>query len=132
MIRILDSHALMIFFEREPGHDKVEQIFQNAIEKDDVILMTSVNYSEICYLILNACGPEKLNEIENIIQTLPIEIQFVDLQLSREAAKIRFNKKLSFVNSFTAALAKIKRAEIITGDKEFNLIEGEVKISWIA
>lgn len=71
-------------------------------------------------------------EIEKIIQSLPLNIYSVDPPLSREAAKIRFTKKLSFINSFTAALAKIKRAEIITGDKEFKLIEGDVKIIWIA
>lgn len=131
MIKILDSHALMIFLEKGPGHEIVEQIFLDAIEKDDIILITSINYSEIYYLILNACGQEKVNEIEKIIQSLPIEIYSVDLNLSREAAKIRFNKGLSFINSFTAALAKVKRAEIITGDKEFKLIESDVKINWI-
>ncbi len=30
-----------------------------------------------------------------------------------------------------AALAKLKKAESITGDKEFKSLEGEIKISWI-
>jgi len=131
MIKILDSHALIIFLEKESGYEKVEEIFLNAIEKDDVLLMTSVNYAETCYLILNTCGHVKLNEIEKTIQYLPLDIYSVDSHLSRKAAKIRFNKELSFVNSITGALAKMKRTQIITGDKEFNLIEGEVKISWI-
>lgn len=132
MIKILDSHALIIFLEKETGHEKVEEIFLNAIEKDDTLLMTAVNYSEIYYLILSAYGQGKLVEIEKIIQSLPLDIYGVDPPLSREAARIRFVKKISFINSFTAALAKIKRAEIITGDKEFKLIEGDVKIIWIA
>lgn len=131
MTKILDSHALIVFLEKEIGHEKVEEILFNTIERDDLLLMTSVNYSEIYYLILKEFGQEKLTEIERIIQSLPLDIYSVDAQISREAAKIRSAKDLSFINSFTAALAKIKRAEIITGDKEFKLIEGDVKIIWI-
>lgn len=131
MTKILDSHALLVFLEKEIGHEKVEEILFNAIERDDLLMMTSVNYSEIYYLILKEFGQEKLTEIERIIQSLPLNIYSVDAQISREAAKIRSAKDISFINSFTAALAKIKRAEIITGDKEFKLLEGDVKIIWI-
>jgi len=130
-MKILDSYALMVYLEKESGHEKVEHLFLSAIEKDEIMSMTTLNYGEIYYLILSECGQEKINEIEKLIQSLPIEIQSIDFSLSREAAKIRFHKKLSYINSFTAALAKAKRAEIITGDQEFKLIEGDVKIYWI-
>jgi uncharacterized protein len=40
-------------------------------------------------------------------------------------------KRLSYADAFAAALAKIRRAELITGDPEFRAVEGEVKIHWL-
>jgi ribonuclease VapC len=131
MTRILDAHALMLYLEKEPGHEKVASLFVSAVEKDERLLMTSVNYGEIYYIILRECGQEKINEIESIIRTLPIEIIDVDIHLAREAARFKAAKKISYADCFAAALTKIRKGELITGDKEFKIIDHEIKILWI-
>jgi len=131
MTRILDAHGLLVFLEKEAGFEKVRSIFVNAVEKDNNLLMTSVNYGEVYYIILRECGQEKLNEIEKIITTLPIDIINVDMQLAREAARFKATKKISYADCFAAALAKLHKGEVITGDKEFKTLEDEVKILWI-
>lgn len=131
MTRILDAYGLLVFLEKEVGFEKVRSIFVNAVEKDNNLLMTSVNYGEVYYIILRECGQEKLNEIEKIITTLPIDIINVDMQLAREAARFKATKKISYADCFAAALAKLHKGEVITGDKEFKTLEDEVKISWI-
>ncbi|MBI2339278.1 MAG: PIN domain-containing protein [Deltaproteobacteria bacterium] len=35
---------------------------------------------------------------------------------------------MSYADCFAAALAKMKKAELITGDKEFKEVEGDIKI----
>lgn len=132
MIRILDAHALLVFLEREPGFEKVEQFFVTAVEKNNCLLMTSVNFGEVYYIVLRECGQEKANEIEKIIKTLPIEIVDVDMQLTKEAARFKATKKISYADCFAAALAKLRKGEVITGDKEFKTLEDEVRISWIS
>ncbi len=132
MIRVLDSHALMVFLEKEPGYEKLAQIFIDAVEKDELLLMTSVNYGEVCYIILRECGQEKLDEIERLIRNLPIDIYDVDLALAREAARIKAFKSISYADCFAAALAKIKKAELITGDKEFEVVQDDIQIQWIS
>jgi ribonuclease VapC len=131
MTRILDAHALMLYLEKEPGHEKVASLFVSAVEKDERLLMTSVNYGEIYYIILRECGQEKINEIESIIRTLPIEIIDVDIHLAREAARFKAAKKIFYADCFAAALTKIRKGELITGDKEFKIIDHEIKILWI-
>ncbi|MCX8094123.1 MAG: type II toxin-antitoxin system VapC family toxin [Candidatus Goldbacteria bacterium] len=131
MIRVLDTHALMTFLEKERGYEKVESYFLNAVEKDNYLLMTSVNYGEVYYIVLRECGKEKAEEIDKIIKTLPIEIIDVDMQIAREAARFKALKKISYADCFAAALAKLKRGEIITGDKEFEKVEDEVRVVWI-
>jgi ribonuclease VapC len=131
MIRVLDSHGLLLFLEREPGFEKVKSLFVAALEEDNNLLMTSVNFGEVYYIVLREFGEKKVNEVEKIIQTLPIEIVDVDMQLAREAARFKAIKKISYADCFAAALAKLREGEIVTGDKEFKALEGEVKISWV-
>lgn len=131
MIRVLDTHGLLVFLEREPGFEKVKSLFVAALEEDNNLLMTSVNFGEVYYIILREFGEEKVGEVEKIIQTLPIEIVDVDIQLAREAARFKAIKKISYADCFAAALAKLREGEVVTGDKEFKALEGEVKISWV-
>lgn len=131
MTRILDAHGLLVFFEKEAGFEKVESFFVNAVEKDNYLLMTSVNFGEVYYIVLRECGQEKAHEIEKIIKTLPIEIIDVDIHLAREAARFKATKKISYADCFAAALARLRKGEVVTGDKEFKIFENEIKISWI-
>jgi len=131
MTRVLDTHALMAFLEKEAGYEKVQQCFVAAVAKDKYLLMTSVNFGEVYYIVLRECGQEKADEIERIIGTLPVEIVDVDMQLAREAARFKAMYKISYADCFAAALANLHKGEIITGDKEFKSLEQEVKIAWI-
>lgn len=131
MIKVLDTHGLLVFLEREPGFEKVKSLFVAALEEDENLLMTSVNFGEVYYIILREFGEKKVNEVEKIIRTLPIEIVDVDMQLAREAARFKATKRISYADCFAAALAKLHKGEVVTGDKEFKALEDEVKISWI-
>jgi predicted nucleic acid-binding protein len=131
MIKVLDTHGLLVFLERKPGFEKVKSLFVAALEEDNDLLMTSVNFGEVYYIILREFGEKKVNEVEKIIRTLPIEIVNVDMQLAREAARFKATKRISYADCFAAALAKLHKGEVVTGDKEFKALEGEVKISWI-
>jgi len=131
MKRILDAHALLVFLEREAGFDKVENFFISATEKDNYLLMTSVNYGEVYYIVLRECGQDKADEVERTIKTLPIEIIDANIQLAKEAARLKAIKKISYADCFAAALARLNKGEVITGDREFKAVEDEVKIAWI-
>ena len=131
MIRVLDAHGLMVFLEKEPGFEKVEAFFINAVEKDNYLLMSAVNFGEVYYIVLRECGDEKAHEIEKVIKTLPIKVVDADIQLAREAGRFKAMHKLSYADCFAAALAKLHKGELVTGDKEFKALESEIKISWI-
>jgi len=131
MTRVLDAHGLLVFLEKEAGYEKVEQSFVAAVEKDRHLLMTSVNFGEVYYIVLRECGQDKAHEIEKIIRTLPIEIIDVDIHLAREAARFKANHKISYADCFAAALAKLHKGEVITGDKEFKSLENEIKVFWL-
>ena len=39
--------------------------------------------------------------------------------------------RFSLADAFAAALAKEKKAELVTGDPEFKALEKEIKIHWL-
>ncbi len=131
MTMVLDAHGLLVFLEKEASYDKVEQAFVYAVKKNKYLLMASVNFGEVYYIVLRECGQDKANEIDKIIRALPIEIIDVDIQLAREAARFKATRKMSYADCFAAALAKLRKAELITGDKEFKAVENEIKIVWL-
>jgi len=131
MIRVLDSHALLLFLEKEEGYEKIQKILFSAVEKDEPLLMTSVDYGDFYTVVLRECTKEKVEELELTFSNLPIRVVDIDAILSREAAKLRAEKKISLANSFAAALTKLRRGELITADKEFKSLESDIKISWV-
>ena len=131
MRKVLDAYALLAFLEREAGFEKVETCFIAAVEKGENLLMTSVNFGEVYYIVLRECGEEKADEIERVILSLPVEIVDADVQLAREAGRFKARGNISYADCFAAALAKQRRVELITGDKEFRALEGELRIHWI-
>ena len=131
MKKVLDAYALMVYFEREAGYEKIKEILAAAAEKDDFLLMTAVNYGEVYYSVLRECGQAKADEIDRIIDTFPVDIIDVDKDLARVAGKFKAFKKMSYADCMAAALAKLHKAELITGDREFKEVEKEIKICWV-
>jgi predicted nucleic acid-binding protein len=131
MKRVLDSYALLAFFEKEPGFEKVESFLVEANEKHEYLLMSVVNYGEVYYIVLREYGKKKADEIESLILTLPIEMLDVNKAIVKEAAGFKAFKKISYADCFAAALAKMHQAELITGDKEFKEVEDEITVLWI-
>lgn len=129
--KVLDSYALLNFLENEPGADKVGELIKQAAEHEKPLLMSVINWGEVYYIISRVAGREQAEEIIKTIDTLPIEIIPADRDITRAAAEFKANRKMSYADCFAAALAKIKKAEVITGDKEFKQVEDTVKIVWL-
>lgn len=129
--KVLDSYALMAFFEDEPGADFVRGLIQKAVESDTNLLMSVVNLGEVWYSIARTNSSETADQYVHEIKGMAVEIVDIDWTLTRQAAAFKVNGNISYSDCFAAALAKIRRAELVTGDKEFKVLQNEIKISWI-
>jgi predicted nucleic acid-binding protein len=76
-------------------------------------------------------GQEGLNAARHFARTMPLHVVPVDLELAELAADFKVNRKLALADAFAAALAKHRKAELITGDQEFKAVEKEIKVVWI-
>jgi len=128
---VLDSHALVAYFRDEPGAEQVEALLNKAATADRRLHMTEVNYAEIRYILTRKDGPGAWEAAARILVGLPIEFHPVDRRLADLAADFKVRHKISLADAFAAALAKDGKAELVTGDLEFKVMEGEVKIQWL-
>ena len=131
MVKVLDASALMTYLEKEPGYEKIKDLFVKATESGRHLLMSTVNWGEVFYVLIKDHGVEEAERIQRIIETLPIEFVPPDLITAKQAALYKATKKLPYADCFAAALAKVQKGEVVTGDKEFKVVEHEVKVVWI-
>jgi ribonuclease VapC len=132
--KVLDSWALIALFNEEPVAEQVEKLLHAATAGRHTLLMSVVNWGEIYYTTLRRGGESAAKSIASDIAQMPITLVPVDsanLDLVRQAAIFKATKKLSYADCFAAALAKLRKAELITGDNEFAAIENDIKMGWL-
>jgi predicted nucleic acid-binding protein len=130
-VKVLDSFALIAYFRDEPGAETMENLLVSAGKKDNPVLMTDVNYAEVKYSILKKDGAEAWGLAAKVLQGLPIDFHSTSRALADAAADFKARFKLSLADAFAAALAKERRAELVTGDVEFKPLEKEIKVQWL-
>ncbi|MEW6040742.1 MAG: type II toxin-antitoxin system VapC family toxin [Elusimicrobiota bacterium] len=131
MVTILDACALMAYLEKEPGYEKVRDLLTEAAKKGKNLLMSVVNWGEVFYVLVKSHGIEETEAIQRLIETLPIDIIPVDVKMTKQSAFYKATKNLPYVDCFAGALAKIYKGGLITVDKDFRLLENEIKIVWL-
>ena len=129
--KVLDSWALLCYLGQEPGFEKMIELFEKAVESSKPLLMCVINWGEVYYQVARRFGDQKAQEIEQLIQTLPIIVVEADKDLTREAARIKVTKRIAYADCFAAALARLKKGELYTGDPEFKAVEKDIKVVWL-
>ena len=129
--KVLDSWALLCYLGQEPGFEKMIELFEKAVESSKPLLMCVINWGEVYYQVARQFGDQKAQEIEQLIQTLPIMVVEADKDLTREAARIKVTKRMAYADCFAAALARLKKGELYTGDPEFKAVEKDIKVVWL-
>ena len=129
--KVLDSFALIVYFRDEPGAETVENLLVTAGKKDSPLHMTDVNYAEVKYSIVKKDGAAAWEEAAKILHGLPIDFHSTTRAMADTAADLKARFKMSLADAFAAALAKEKKAELVTGDPEFKALTKEIQIQWL-
>lgn len=129
--KVLDSYALIAFLDNETGAEKVSVYIKQARDHGKPLYLSVINWGEVFYILCRTAGKDTAEQIIQSIETLPIEIVPADRELTRIAAELKSCKKMSYADCFAAALAKTRRASLITGDKEFKEVEDEISVHWL-
>lgn len=128
---VLDAWAIMAYLEDEQAAEEIANMIADAHEDDIPLIMSVVNVGEVWYIIARETSVAEAER--SIAQLTQLGIEFVDADwsLAREAGGYKSKHKMSFADCFAAALAKQKKALLLTGDPEFKQVEQDIAIKWL-
>ena len=128
---VLDASALISYFENRPGGDVVEEVLSGCIDGKTELFMSIVNWGEVYYSAWRAGGEDGARRLAAEISQFPIQLIDADFELTKSAAVLHAKYDLPYANCFAAALSKDWKAELVTGDRDFEMVQSEIKIQFL-
>ncbi|MEW6718457.1 MAG: type II toxin-antitoxin system VapC family toxin [Chloroflexota bacterium] len=128
---VLDSWSVIAYLEDEPSGKQVAEIIADVHEEAIPVYLCMINAGEVWYIIAREISEEEANNCIKELRDLRIQFEDVDWELTQEAARFKARYKMSYADSYAAALAKVKNADLVTGDQEFKVLENQIKIQWV-
>ena len=128
---LFDSHALLRFFQKEPGHEQVARLLEHTQRTRAKKLVCAINLGEIISITKRAFGDQKKIEILAHIERLGFTVLSVPNSLIFQAAEYKAEHSISYADCFALAAALDQKASIVTGDPEFKKVEHLVNVLWI-
>ena len=128
---VFDSYALIAYSREEKGAEAVAEIIDDGLHEKVELYLSVINWGEIYYITLRNFDLKRADLFKETIARYPIIIVEANKELTLQAAQYKAYHKISYADAFAAALAKMKKAQLVTGDKEFKVLEREIKINWL-
>ena len=128
---VLDSYAMIAYFEDEPGADRVAQVLRQLIQGKAKGFMSVVNWGEVYYNTMREQGVAEAEKVILQLDKFPIQIVEVNKNLAYEAAKFKGRYRIAYADCFAVALSVKLNASLVTGDSEFKKLQERISIQWI-
>ena len=129
---VFDSHALLKFFQKEKGYDKVVHLLEEIEKTGAAKYITAINLGEIIYSTKKEFGDQKKLEVLANIERLNFTILPIPNNLIFQAAEYEAQYSISYADCFALASTVEHKAILVTGDPEFKKVEHLVDIVWIS
>ena len=128
---VLDSWAVLAYLGGEASGQEVADMIAGAHENSIPMSMSVINAGEVWYILAREISETQADQALADLRGLGIEVIDADWPLTRLAATFKAHQRMSYADCFAAALAKDRKAELVTGDKEFKQVEGNVSVRWV-
>jgi len=128
---VLDSYAMIAYFEDELGADRVAQVLNQLIKGKAKGFMSVVNWGEVYYNTLREQGVSEAEKATLQLDKFPIQIVDVNKELAYEAAKLKGEFRIAYADCFAVALSVKLNADLVTGDPDFKKLPERISIQWI-
>jgi ribonuclease VapC len=128
---LLDSFALLRFFQKEPGHEAVKAILDDVQSSTACAMLNVINMGEIIYTVQRRFGLHRKLDVVMNINRLGIVILPASNDCVFRSAEIKARFAMSYADTFVVASAVEHNATVVTGDPEFRQVESLVKLLWI-
>lgn len=131
---LLDSCAMIGFFEKETGAEKVKNILAKAAVFECLVLMHNASVADVYYDAIRSATQNHDLVLESL-RSYPIAfINRITTDMIKWMGHFKTTYKISFADSIVLAAAKLNDAKVVTSDHhEFDAIEksGDIAFEWI-
>lgn len=128
---ILDSYALLAYFQAEQGGLVVRDILKKARSGETSALLSVINLGEIYYTISRKLGRETARAVIEDISALPVDLIDAGKDRALAAAEVKAENPLSYADAYAVAAALEFDATVVTGDPEFKTVESHASVLWV-
>jgi len=128
---VLDSWAVLAYLQGEEAAEHLADVLAEAIQAEAPILMSAVNVGEVWYILAREVSTAEADRSIGTLRSWGVEFVTADWAHAKEAAVLKSRHKMSYADAFAAALAKATKAELVTGDPEFEKIGDYADIRWL-
>jgi predicted nucleic acid-binding protein len=128
---VLDSFALLAYFQAEASGPAVRTLFESARDKRAALHFSLINAGEMYYIVHREQGEERAEEMLKDLRTLPIALDLASEERILAAARIKAQYPISDADAFAVALAQELSAKVVTGDPEFKNVAEFVDVMWL-
>lgn len=128
---VFDSWAIMAYLEDEPSAEKIADLIADAHDDGTPMKMSVVNAGEIWYIVARRTSLSEADRALRLIEEIGISLVDAEWPLTRVAAGFKIKGNISYADCYAAALAKREKAALLTGDREFQQLEKDIRIIWL-
>jgi ribonuclease VapC len=128
---LFDSHALMKYFQKERGYEKVVRLLEGIDKSETAKYINVINLGEIIYATKREFGDQKKLEVLANIERLKFTVLPASNELVFLAAEHKAQYAISYADCFALVSALQHHAIVVTGDPEFEKVKHLVKIVWV-
>ena len=128
---LLDSYALLAYFQAEPAGAKVRNILKEAVAGASAAFLSVISLGEIYYIVARKRGEEKAGAITEDIPRLPVGLVDATKERVLAAARVKAQHPVSYADAFVVATAIEFAATIVTGDPDFKETESRAAVLWL-
>ena len=129
--KLLDSYAILLWIQNEPGAQVIEDLFLSAKNGQTHLVVSEINLGEVYYQCIRRAGKTRAKEILGQFELLPVEVVPVDWDLICRASELKAEIPIAYADCFAIATALMKEATIITGDPEFAQASHLISVDWL-
>jgi ribonuclease VapC len=128
---VLDSYAMIAYFEDEAGADRVARLLRQLIQGKAKGYLSVVNWGEVYYNTMREGGVAEAEKVILQLDKFPIQMVEVNRDFAYEAAKLKGKYRIAYADCFAVALSVKLNATLVTGDPEFKKLKERISIQWI-
>jgi uncharacterized protein len=117
-----------------PARTCVSALFNNASEQRVELLISMINAGEIFYSITKRRGTQAAEEFLTDFAAFPVTVLIPGRRQILEAARLKAQYPVSYVDAFAMQAAQEADAALITGDNEIRAVSAYagLRLDWIA